>query len=66
MGFGEEAIESRVPARNIARGSQIRVSRRSCRDANSVTNERASRVCEAVIEIRIVTADANARKKEAR
>ena len=61
MGLGEKTSESRVPARNSASGSQIRGSRSSCRDANSVASERASRVCEAVIETRIVTADANAR-----
>jgi hypothetical protein len=65
MGLGEKASEISVPARNSARGSHMRGSLSFTRDASSVTKESPSRVCDAVIDIRIVTAEAKAKQKEA-
>jgi hypothetical protein len=61
MGLGENTSESSVPARNNARGIQIRGSLNFARDPSSVAKVSPSRICEAVIDIRIATAQAKAR-----
>jgi hypothetical protein len=53
--------ESSVPARKSARGSQIRGSLNLALEANSDARESPSRICEAVIDIRIATAQAKVR-----
>src|SRR5712664_1906300 len=54
----EDERQCRLPARNSPKGSRMRGMRSFSLDASSDTTERTSRVCDAVIEIRIVTADA--------
>src|SRR5262249_31480302 len=65
-GLGEKTSDSTVPVRNRARGSHMRGRRSLSREVSSAPNERTRSVCDAVIDIRMITADAKARQYEVR